>query len=118
MQLVNQARRAIVNGALAAAAATATFANLPAQAAETPQYGGVLTAILHPEPPSLILALEQVAGTQMVGGKIFECLPTNSLDLKQLPNLANSWEVSYSRLTYTIHLQQGVTWQCMKQYLT
>src|SRR5690606_38912637 len=38
MQLVNQARRAIVKCALAAAAATATFANLPAQAAETPQY--------------------------------------------------------------------------------
>ncbi|GAB1577325.1 ABC transporter substrate-binding protein [Bordetella petrii] len=116
MQLVNQARRAIVKCALAAAVATATFANLPAQAAETPQYGGVLTAILHPEPPSLILALQQVAGTQMVGGKIFESLLTYSFDLKPLPSLAKSWEVSDDRLTYTFHLQPGVTWHDGKPF--
>lgn len=109
MKLVNEARRAIVK-CMFAAAAVASIANLPAHAAETPQYGGVLTAILHPEPPSLILALQQVAGTQMVGGKIFESLLTYSFDLKPIPSLAKSWEVSDDKLTYTFHLQQGVTW--------
>ncbi|ARP95303.1 ABC transporter substrate-binding protein [Bordetella genomosp. 13] len=115
MPLVNQARRAIVKCAFAVAAA-ATILTHSAQAAETPQYGGVLTAILHPEPPSLNLAVQQVAGTQMVAGKIFESLLTYSFDLKPMPSLASSWDVSDDKLTYTFHLQKGVTWHDGKPF--
>ena len=94
------ARRALARCTLAAASVLALSA--PAShAAETPQYGGVLTAILSPEPPTLNVAVQQVAGTQLVAGKIFESLLTYSFDLKPQPGLAKSWDVSADRLTYT-----------------
>ncbi len=98
------ARRVLARCALAAASLL-PFAASPSHAAETPQYGGVLTAILSPEPPTLNVAVQQVASTQLVAGKIFESLLTYSFDLKPQPGLARSWEVSPDRLTYTFHLQ-------------
>lgn len=86
------------------------------QAAETPQYGGVLTAILSPEPPTLNVAVQQVASTQLVAGKIFESLLTYSFDLKPQPGLAKSWDVSADRLTYTFHLQPKVQWHDGKPF--
>lgn len=82
----------------------------PSQAAETPRRGGVLTAIVQPEPPNLTVALQQSSPTQLVASKIYESLLTYSFDLKPLPSLARSWEVSPDGLTYTFHLQRGVTW--------
>ncbi len=109
------ARRGLACFALAAANLSA-FAAPAAQAEETPQYGGVLTAILSPEPPTLNVAVQQVAGTQLIGGKIFESLLTYSFDLKPLPSLARSWDVSPDRLTYTFHLQPKVQWHDGKPF--
>jgi len=109
------ARRVLARCALAAASLLASAAPL-AHAEETPQYGGVLTAILSPEPPTLNVAVQQVAGTQLVAGKIFESLLTYSFDLKPQPGLARSWEISDDRLTYTFHLQPKVQWHDGKPF--
>jgi peptide/nickel transport system substrate-binding protein len=42
--------------------------------AEEPQRGGVINAVIQPEPPGLMLALVQNGPTQMVSGNIFEGL--------------------------------------------
>jgi len=74
------------------------------------QHGGILTASLFPEPPSLNPAVQQVQNTQVVAGKIFESLLTYSHTLEPQPSLAKSWQVSENRLTYSFQLQQGVNW--------
>ncbi|AZR92772.1 peptide ABC transporter substrate-binding protein [Bordetella trematum] len=112
--MCNTVRRALLQGALAAAALLSTAT---ASAADPqPQYGGVLTAILNPEPPNLNVALQQVGTTQMVAGKIYESLLTYSFDLKPQPSLAKSWEVSPDQLTYTFHLQPNVSWHDGKPF--
>ena len=113
---------AVVNTALTATALAATLAT-PATAIAAspsadlqPQYGGVLTAILNPEPPNLNVAMQQVGTTQMVAGKVYESLLTYSFDLKPQPSLAKSWEVSDDQLTYTFHLQPNAQWHDGKPF--
>jgi len=72
--------------------------------------GGTLRMIINPEPPILIPALNQQAPTQYVTGKIYESLLTYSFDLKPRPGLAHAWEASSDGLSYTFHLNKGVTW--------
>jgi peptide/nickel transport system substrate-binding protein len=77
---------------------------------ETPVRGGTLTTIIQPEPPLLVLGLNQQAPTQTVAGKIYESLLTYDFDLQPKPSLAKSWQVSGDGLTYTFQLQDGVKW--------
>ena len=42
--------------------------------AQEPKMGGVINAVIQPEPPGLMLALVQNGPTQMVSGNIFEGL--------------------------------------------
>ena len=56
--------------------------------------GGTLNAILQPEPPMLNLAVNQQTPTQTISGKIFLSLLTYDFDLKPVPSLAKSWDVS------------------------
>lgn len=105
-------RRAVLS--LACTASLATFGAAWAQ--PTPEYGGVLTAVLFPEPPSLNLALQQVQSTQMVAGKIYESLIQYSKKLEPMPSLAASWTLSPDRLTYTFKLQKGVKWHDGKPF--
>ncbi|MGG4773282.1 ABC transporter substrate-binding protein [Alcaligenaceae bacterium 429] len=72
--------------------------------------GGSINVILNPEPPSLIYALNQQTPTQIAAGKIYEGLLTYDFELNPQPGLAKSWEISPDGLTYTFHLQEGVTW--------
>lgn len=46
----------------------------------------------------------------MVAGDIYESLLRYGPDLSPMPSLAREWEVSEDGLTYTFHLQEGVTW--------
>ncbi len=92
-----------------AVAAALACAPLAAHA-ETPVKGGTLTAIIQPEPPMLVMGLNQQAPTQTVAGKIYESLLTYNFDLSPRPSLAKSWEVSADGLTYTFRLQEGVKW--------
>jgi peptide/nickel transport system substrate-binding protein len=42
--------------------------------AQEPKMGGVVNAVIQPEPPSLMLAMVQNGPTQMVAGNIYEGL--------------------------------------------
>jgi len=79
-------------------------------AAEEPQIGGTLRMIAQPEPPTLMLGLNQQGPTQFVAGKIYEGLLRYGTDLSVMPGLAKAWSVSDDGLTYTFELQQDVTW--------
>ncbi|HEY0329667.1 MAG TPA: ABC transporter substrate-binding protein [Rhodopseudomonas sp.] len=71
--------------------------------------GGTLNTIIQPEPPILVTALNQQQPTLTLGGKIYESLLRYDFDLKPLPGLAQSWEVSPDRLTYTFKLFPNIT---------
>jgi peptide/nickel transport system substrate-binding protein len=78
--------------------------------AQEPQSGGTLNLILQPEPPILMLGLNQQGPTQYVAGKIYEPLLIYDKDLNPQPWLAREYEISDDGLTYTFHLHDNVTW--------
>jgi peptide/nickel transport system substrate-binding protein len=84
--------------------------------AEEPKAGGVINAVIQPEPPSLMLGLVQNGPTQMVAGNIYEGLLRYSPKLEPEPALAESWSVSEDAKTYTFHLRKGVTWHDGKPF--
>jgi peptide/nickel transport system substrate-binding protein len=83
---------------------------LAALAEDKPVSGGTLNMIVQPEPPSLMLGLNQLGPTQFVAGKIYQSLLSYGPDLKPLPSLAQSWTISSDGLTYSFVLQKGVKW--------
>jgi peptide/nickel transport system substrate-binding protein len=78
--------------------------------------GGTLSAIVQPEPPMLISAMNSQAPTQYVAGKIYQGLLTYGPNLKPQPELARSWKISPDGLTYTFELQSGVKWHDGKPF--
>src|SRR6187200_1412920 len=78
--------------------------------AQSPKTGGVINAVIQPEPPGLMLALVQNGPTQMVSGNIYEGLLRYSPKLEPLPALAESWTVSEDAKVYAFKLRKGVTW--------
>jgi peptide/nickel transport system substrate-binding protein len=100
----------------ALAAALAAQGVGPALAQAQPRRGGRIVVALSPEPPTLMLGISGQGPVQLVGGKIYDALLIYSPDLKPLPGLAKSWEVSADGLRYTFHLQEGVTWHDSKPF--
>ena len=94
----------------AALAGIALLAAVSPALAQTPQRGGTMNIIISPEPPTLMLGINQTTPAAIVGGKIYESLLRYDLQLKPMPGLAKSWSVSPDGLTYTFKLQEGVTW--------
>lgn len=92
--------------------ASAAFAG----AVQAQTRGGTLNAIVQPEPPILMLGLNQQAPTQYVAGKIYQGLLTYDFNLKPLPSLAKSWTSSTDGLKYTFQLQSGVKWHDGKPF--
>ncbi|OPZ00336.1 peptide ABC transporter substrate-binding protein [Bradyrhizobium sacchari] len=84
--------------------------------AQEPKTGGVINAVIQPEPPGLMLAQVQNGPVQMVSGNIFEGLLRYSPKLEPLPELAESWSVSEDAKTYTFKLKKGVTWHDGKPF--
>jgi len=84
--------------------------------AEGPKMGGVINAVIQPEPPGLMLAMIQNGPTQMVSGNIFEGLLRYSPKLEPLPGLAESWTVSEDAKVYTFKLKPGVNWHDGKPF--
>ncbi len=78
--------------------------------------GGVVNAVIQPEPPGLMLAMIQNGPTQMVSGNIFEGLLRYSPKLEPLPGLAESWMGSEDAKVYTVKLKRGVTWHDGKPF--
>ncbi|AWU96177.1 ABC transporter substrate-binding protein [Azospirillum ramasamyi] len=111
--------RAAAAGLLAAVLAVpgaAALVTAPAMAQETPVRGGMLNSIVQPEPPTLMLGLNQQAPTQTVAGKIYQGLLTYDQKLNPLPSLAESWTISPDGLTYTFKLFQNVKWHDGKPF--
>ena len=77
--------------------------------AEGQTRGGILNTIIQPEPPILVTALNQQQPTLTLGGKIYESLLRYDFDLKPIPGLAQSWDVSPDGLTYTFKLFPKIT---------
>ena len=80
-------KRVLLSLLVASALSTATFA-------QEPKSGGVINAVIQPEPPGLMVGLVQNGPTQMVAGNIYEGLLRYSPKLEPLPGLAESWSVS------------------------
>src|SRR5277367_3603538 len=78
--------------------------------AQTPKRGGTLRSIINPEPPGLILGLNQLLPTMVIAGKIYQSLLRYDFNLKPLPSLAKSWAISPDGLAYTFILQDNVKW--------
>src|SRR6266487_1764208 len=87
-----------------------------AAVAEGPKAGGVVNAVIQPEPPSLMVGLVQNGPTQMVAGNIYEGLLRYSPKLEPQPGLAESWSVSEDGKVYTFHLVKGATWHDGKPF--
>ncbi len=103
--------------AMMAALAAALGAALPTSAeAQAPRRGGTVHAIVQPEPPMLMLGLNQNGPTNMVAGNIYESLLRFDEKLNPQPSLAKSWEVSPDNRVYTFRLQEGVKWHDGKPF--
>lgn len=98
----------------AALAVAAAFLSGPVAQAQT--RGGTLNAIVQPEPPILMLGLNQQGPTQFVAGKIYQSLLTYDAQLKPQPSLAKSWKIAPDGLTYVFELQSGVKWHDGKPF--
>jgi peptide/nickel transport system substrate-binding protein len=80
-----------------------------ADAEGVPKSGGTLSTILTPEPPILVLGVNNQGPTQTAASKIFEGLLQYSFKLEPLPLLAKSWSLSDDKKSYTFKLQENVT---------
>jgi peptide/nickel transport system substrate-binding protein len=94
----------------ALAAAAALMGASAASLAQEPQQGGTLNLIVQPEPPILMLGINQQGPTQYVAGKIYEALLIYDKDLTPQPWLAREFEISDDGLVYTFHLHDNVQW--------
>ena len=95
---------------LASGAAASFLAGSGGAQAQTPKRGGTLRSIVNPEPPGLVLGLNQLLPTMLVAGKIYQGLLRYDFDLKPLPSLAKSWTISPDGKVYTFTLQPDVKW--------
>ena len=81
-----------------------------AQLAANPKRGGVLTALIDPEPTALLSAVNVSGPTSFVSPKVHEGLLDYDFDLTPKPQLATHWETSEDGLSYSFKLRQGVKW--------
>lgn len=112
MQASKTSRRPVLKGITLALALT--LGGAAAVHAQT--QGGTLRAIVQPEPPMLMLGLNQQTPTQYVAGKIYESLLTWTKDLQPRPGLAKAWNVSADGKLYSFDLQTGVKWHDGKPF--
>ena len=80
------------------------------QPSAEPRRGGTLTAIVQPEPPTLVSALNAGAPTGVVSTNIFDGLFSYDWDMGLKPALATRWEVAADGLALTFHLRPNVRW--------
>ena len=79
-------------------------------AAHAQKSGGTLVMLVQPEPPSLASYLSTSGPIGLVAPKIYDGLLDYDKDLKAVPSLAESWEVSADGKTVTFKLRKGVRW--------
>ncbi len=79
-------------------------------AAQAQQAGGTLVMLVQPEPPSLASYLSTSGPIGLVAPKIYDGLLDYDKDLKAVPSLAESWDISDDGKTVTFHLRNDVKW--------
>ncbi len=99
-------------GTLAAAAMLLGAAGAGAE----PKRGGMVTAVVHPDPAFLVTAHNPIGGALDISSKLFEGLATYDIDMNLKPALAESWEVSPDGLSVTFHLRKDVRWHDGKPF--
>ena len=100
----------------AASAAGLTLAGVPLHLLAQGKKGGVINAVVQPEPPGLMLGITQNGPTQMISGNIYEGLLRYDEKINPLPSLATSWTVNKEGTLYTFKLKPGVTWHDGKPF--
>lgn len=80
------------------------------------QRGGLLKAVMHPEPPTLAFFINTATPTRAVASKIFDGLFDYGPDLKPRPQLAESLAFSADGLTATLKLRPNVQWHDGKPF--
>lgn len=88
-------------------AAAALAGSLPVLAQQS---GGTLVMIVQPEPPSLASYLSTSGPIGLMAPKVYDGLLDYDKDLKAVPSLAESWDVSEDGKTVTFNLRKGVKW--------
>lgn len=88
---------------------------------ETPVAGGELIVGIHTNPPSLNGLIDSdLIGSWITRHRIYEGLvtldPFDDPDYGPKPELAERWEISEDKKTYTFHLRKGVTWHDGKPF--
>ena len=78
----------------------------------TPRSGGTLVVAMGAEPPSLNYQLDPLdAWVKKINELVMESLARpDPVTWKHRPRLAERWQVSDDRLTFTFHLRRGVRW--------
>ena len=100
----------------AATAAGFTLAGVPLHLLAAGKKGGVINAVVQPEPPSLMVGITQNAPTQLVAGNIYEGLLRYDEKVNPLPSLATAWGSNKEGTVYTFKLKPGVTWHDGKPF--
>ena len=72
--------------------------------------GGTMVAGIGSDPTTLNVGWSTATETQMVAISIFESLLIDTSDGGNVPNLAESWDITDSGKTYTFKLRKGVQW--------
>jgi peptide/nickel transport system substrate-binding protein len=79
-----------------------------AQGTPTPKTGGTLTAAISSDPVNLDPALSSAYSTFEILENVYNQLVDLDANLQVVPELAESWDVSPDKLSYTFHLRHGV----------
>jgi peptide/nickel transport system substrate-binding protein len=93
--------------AVAAALLGIAMVQKPAMAAEAPQRGGTMVAVIGADPAVLTPSITVGAPDLFVGCMIYEGLIRYGEGFKIMPELAKSWDISSDGLTYTFHLEKA-----------
>lgn len=95
--------------ASAAGAVLMTLEEARAQGIQ-PRKGGTLTTMLTPEPPVLVLGVNNQGPTLIAASKIYQGLIKLGPNLEIVPELAESWTISDDKRTYTFKLRSNAKW--------
>ncbi len=108
-------RRRFLESGLASTAGL-TLAGVPLQLLAAGRKGGVINAVVQPEPPGLMVGLVQNAPTQLVAGNIYEGLLKYDENINPMPSLATAWTANKEGTVFTFKLKPGVTWHDGKPF--
>ena len=70
--------------------------------------GGTMVMLVQPEPPNLASYISTSAPIGMVTAKMYDGLAEYNFDLKPIPSLAESWDISPDGKTISFKLRKGV----------